>query len=200
MKKVLQKVTLAILAIAILVAGGNILMNTAEASTAPHRFRVVVGGNTYVRRTANGANQGHIRQNANFDLPPSGDMRIVGNWTWILGGISGNATQTNGFNGEIMFVSTSQLGWISGGRNASCTITANGNTYVRHTPGGLNQGVIFRNATFRPSGFRLERAGGWTWHLGTIGGNAAQTNGWAGRTMWVATSQLSNTTVCQHGF
>jgi len=175
MKKI-KIFTLFLLAVVMLFTSTDIL-----GAPTPKVYRVVLAGNTYVRWSANGSSVGHIRQGATFTLSHVDGVEIVGNWSWLRGGISGTATQTNGWGGNVMWVSTSQLTRVSDGIVTSCSVIADG-TVVRHTPGGINQGMIGRGATFRPSGISTRSSGGWTWHLGTIGGTSAGHNGWGGST------------------
>ena len=161
-------------------------------------WRVALGGNTYVRNTPNGANIGSVRQGAGFAWNPFyHGPTVVGNWTWIPGGLSGTAAQLNGVPGgnSRHWVSTSQLGFADDFRQNELCNMATGSS-VRHAPGGPNQGVTGGSgAQFLPfRGGSNVNAGGWTWRLGIIMGTSAGTNGWNNRLVWIATSQLSGPT------
>ncbi|MCL1990951.1 MAG: hypothetical protein FWG67_08695 [Defluviitaleaceae bacterium] len=193
MKKILKKVVLTLSAVVMMFAGVNLV----EAHGPQRRWRVVMTGNTYVRTNPNGGNVGSIRQNANFVEFPLTFPQVVNNWTWIQGSVSGTAAQMNGVLSGTYWVATSQLTPDGNHGGTTCRISAAG-TEVRHAPGGPALDHISTGATFRPWGSGRFRSGNWEWVLGTIGGTAGRNghNGWGGRLMWVATSQLP--AACRH--
>jgi len=194
MKKKIKKFLLLNLILILLLNVNNILavdLGFEPLHPPQQGFNITRPGNTYLRRTATGASIGAIGQSNRVTLPPaSGGMVIAGNWTWIQFLVSNaRSTINNTVHNGLYWISTSQItpeSVVSG----TCAVASG--TVVRNTPGGVNQGLIGVGANFEPWSHQIQ-SGGWTWVLGTIRGNAAGTNGWSGRMMWVATSQLTGT-------
>jgi hypothetical protein len=180
--------------------------NPAPGPVAGTQFRINLGS-TSVRTNINGPNVTTIPAGAT--LTRTSDAHVeLGGWTWIRGRLTGTVAQTTGTNGvsvnnQDVWISTSQLTRLSGGPAGTCNIVLSG-TVVRHSASAGAAGSVATlpaGATFQPSGDARVQNASWTWILGTITGTAAQTtatNGtnWNGRLMWIATSQLTNTAIC----
>jgi len=181
MKKVLRNIGLMLLAIAMLFTGANILGGGIGLANHPptRQWRVVLSG-TVVTTTPNRNTIVTVGPTEHVWQHPSFRHEIFEGWTWMHASV----------NGHVGWVSTSQLG-RHGSQPASCRINSP-NTEVRNTPAGLAQGVISTGANFSQAKPGAVRSGNFEWVLGTIGGTAGWGghNGWYGRLMWVATSQI----------
>lgn len=190
-RKVLKNIGVMLLAIVMLIAGGSFWVGEMGlAHPALPRYQVGVSGNTSVRHTVTGANIGDgIRQGATFAVFPGHNLEQFQGWTWHRGAVNGDRTQLNGVPAGTYWVSTSQLSPLDNLGTASCNVASN--TTVRHTPGGVNQGITGgTGVSFHPIG-AARAAGGWTWTLGFIIGTNNATNTWRNRLVWVTTSQLT---------
>ena len=76
-------------------------------------------------------------------------------------------------------------------RNSNWNIVHREGAFVRWDPHENNAGWMFQSAQIRLSGGRAVQSRGWWWVRGRIGTGGWQHNGWGGRTMWVATTQLN---------
>ena len=198
----MKKLLFSLLVAVMLLTGGSIFgtsnsifgVTTVRASVTGPSLRegsqFNVRANAYVRLTSNGAIQPNlVRTGATFTRTSAQAVRI-GNFTWVQGRVTGTATQTNGFAGRNIWISTSQLTRLNGGSNIICAINAN--AYVRNAPNGPNLGLALRGSGFRPTGDSTVHHNGWTWRLGTVTG----TN-WNNRVLWVATTQFAATSSCR---
>jgi hypothetical protein len=124
-------------------------------------------------------------------------QRVVGNWTWVQGRLTGTVAQLGGIpNNSLVWIATSQLERT--GTATTCTITDASNsgfTTIRNTPAGANAGSITnRTTTFRPTGDAVVSANGFNWRLGSISGTGGTFNG---QTVWVATVQFAANSPCR---
>jgi len=215
MGKLRKNIGFIILAITVLVVGGNLWLDVVGAVPFGASDFTVDLGNTTIRADSNGNIGGQLHTNvsrgARFTRKASAPRRLNG-WTWLRGTFTrGTNAQTGGVGlNETIWISTSQLTRSEPtpaqvDRGVVCHVTAN-NTSVRHDPtlgiGGTAARLTnSRGAVFMPVESGRISNGGFTWVLGTIHGTAAQTRGVPDNgftrtnfnhgVVWVATSQLT---------